>query len=451
MVDCKACGMSYDDKEFAACPYCGEEPGDIITEPAADTTTGSKQKKSDAVDRPAQEREAGRSSGGKLKYIALGLVALAAIAVIVFVFFSFGDSGVTVPDRYATIQEAIDAAEEGDIITVQSGVYRESIDFRGKNITLRSVDPDDPAIVGATIIDGGGSGTVVAFRSGESENAVISGFTITRGSGVLVSGNSSPVIEKCNIEDNTAEFGAGIAVFDSSPTIRANLITGNSGFLGGGIFIEESDPLVVENTITGNRAEMGSGIVIISNSAPTVTDNLIADNVAARLGGGIVVAVNSNPTINNNIITANRAERNGGGLLIEESEPIIEDNNISRNRAANGGGLFIVNSLTGNLIIRNNTIADNLSYIAGGGLYMEGSSPSLESNEFLNNISEYLGGAAAVYNSSPSFLRNLFENNQAQDVGGGGAAWISADSTFLTGEPDDNNYLQNIPDDLFFE
>ncbi len=53
----------------------------------------------------------------------------------------------------------------------------------GKNITLRSTDPDDPEVVKNIIIDGGGSGSVVTFRSGEGEGAVLAGFTITGGSG----------------------------------------------------------------------------------------------------------------------------------------------------------------------------------------------------------------------------------------------------------------------------
>jgi len=444
--------MSYDEKEFNVCPYCGEEPEAISADQAVAKNVLAQEDKDKELDISADKKpDKPHPAGSKLKYAIIGVVALAVIAAIIFALFSFGDASVTVPDKYATIQEAVDDAEDGDVIVVQIGVYRESVDFGGKNITLQSIDPDDPAVVSETIIDGGGSGTVVSFRSGETEDAVLSGFTITRGSGVLVSGGSSPIIEKCIIEDNTAEFGAGIAVFDSSPTIRENLITGNSGFLGGGLFIEESSPLVHDNTITGNRAEMGSGMVIISNSAPTVNDNLIADNTAARLGGGIVVAVNSTPVIRENVITGNRAERNGGGLLIEESEPVVENNNISRNRAANGGGIFIVNSLHTDLVIKENNVADNLAYIAGGGLYMEGSSPTVEDNEFINNISEFLGGAVAVYNSSPVFVLNLFENNQAQDVNGGGAIWASADSSLVLNDPDDNIYLQNIPDDLFQE
>ncbi len=445
MIDCKSCGMDYDAKEYGFCPYCGQTH--------EDTADGSEDAAYKTEDQDSEEKKAEkpRPASGKLKYAIIGLAAVIVIVVTVSAIFALNDSAVTVPDKYPTIQEAIDAAEDGDEIVVDLGVYRENIDFNGKNITLRSIDPDDPDIVDQTIIDGGGSGSVVSFRSGEGEGAVLSGFTVARGNGILISGGSSPLIEKCVIEDNTAEFGGGIAVFDSSPTILNNTIIGNSGFLGGGLFIEQSSPHVEGNVILRNSAEMGSGIVIISNSSPTIIDNRIVQNVAERLGGGIVIAVDSKPTIKENDIIGNSAQRNGGGMLIEESEPLVEDNTFSGNSAANGAGLFIVNSFNAALIIVGNTFSDNVASIAGGGLYMEGSSPTLEDNKFVDNISEHLGGGAAVYNSSPVFRLNTFEGNDARGPEGGGAIWVSADSILDISDPDDNNYLQNSPDDLVME
>jgi len=43
--------------------------------------------------------------------------------------------------RYARIQIAIHDANSGDEIVVGPGIYQENIDFRGKNLTLRSTDP----------------------------------------------------------------------------------------------------------------------------------------------------------------------------------------------------------------------------------------------------------------------------------------------------------------------
>jgi parallel beta-helix repeat protein len=446
MNDCKNCGMNYDQSEYDFCPYCGQEAEEKIADSAEETP----RKKIIKKEKPVSP-EKSKPAGNRLIYILIGLAALVIIAAAVSAVFIFSDSGVTVPDKYATIQEAIDAAEEGDEIVVQVGVYRENIDFKGKNIILRSTDPDDPAVVSETIIDGGGSGIVVSFRSGEGEGAVLSGFTVTRGSGIVISGSGSPVIEKCIIEDNTAEYGAGIYIVNSTPTIIENTIMGNSGSLGGGIFIEEASPWIEGNTITGNRSNMGSGIAIIYDSKPTVKDNVITDNYAANIGGGVLIAVGSNPLIEGNMITGNYAERNGGGLYIDESEPLIQENTISRNQAANGGGIFIVNSMGAPFLISANNIEDNISFIAGGGIYMQGSTPTIEGNNFTKNESEHLGGAMAVYISSPVLRLNIFESNQAKDVGRGGAIWFSTDSTLELNDPDDNTYLLNLPDDLHQE
>src|SRR5512146_3154783 len=58
----------------------------------------------------------------------------------------------TVHGQYASIQGAIDADENGDVVVVDRGTYREAIDYKGKNIVVRSTDPNDPATVAATMI-----------------------------------------------------------------------------------------------------------------------------------------------------------------------------------------------------------------------------------------------------------------------------------------------------------
>jgi len=109
---------------------------------------------------------------------------------------------------YPTIQQAIDAAQNGDIVIVYPGTYTENIDFKGKNITLRSEDPE---------IDGGRQGSTVCFRSGET--ATLHGFTIRNGKGgdhggggILIQ-NASPTIERNVIQNNEAPTGGGICVW----------------------------------------------------------------------------------------------------------------------------------------------------------------------------------------------------------------------------------------------
>ena len=51
---------------------------------------------------------------------------------------------------HSTIQEAIDEADNGDEIEVDPGNYVENVNFRAKDITLRSTDPLDLFVVATT-------------------------------------------------------------------------------------------------------------------------------------------------------------------------------------------------------------------------------------------------------------------------------------------------------------
>ena len=82
------------------------------------------------------------------------------------------------PADYDNIQEAVDAAEEGDIIWVAAGVYTSDhpghvVDMKGKAITLASlVGPD------FTIIDGEYKRRGIVCVNGETSDTVISGIRI---------------------------------------------------------------------------------------------------------------------------------------------------------------------------------------------------------------------------------------------------------------------------------
>ena len=106
----------------------------------------------------------------KRVFILILLLCLCLLANVVW--------GVTiyVPGDYPSIQDAINAAVNNDEIEVAPGSYVESIDFKGKAITLRSRRG-----AGATVINGNGAYHVVTCTSGEDANTVLEGFTITGG------------------------------------------------------------------------------------------------------------------------------------------------------------------------------------------------------------------------------------------------------------------------------
>ena len=94
-----------------------------------------------------------------------------------------GANTLKVPDEYASIQDAIDAATTSDTVVVGDGTYllgigREHFDFNGKAITVKSENGPEKCI-----IDCQDNGNGFYFHTGEGQASELSGFTITNASG----------------------------------------------------------------------------------------------------------------------------------------------------------------------------------------------------------------------------------------------------------------------------
>ena len=69
-----------------------------------------------------------------------------------------------IPEGVAVLRGARVITMNGDEVIVAQGEYFENINFNGKAITVRSTDPNDAGVVMATIINGGGVGSVVTCK-----------------------------------------------------------------------------------------------------------------------------------------------------------------------------------------------------------------------------------------------------------------------------------------------
>jgi beta propeller repeat protein len=263
---------------------------------------------------------------------------------------------INVPGNYSTIQQAIDNSSSGDTVIVQPGTYYENIDFKGKNITLRSTDPENPAVVASTIINANGQGSVVTFKSNETNNAVLAGFTITGGVGSLMYSYVSTSYSYYEY------YGGGIYCYSASPTIMCNIIVNNDCpainsstptsstyyySYGGGIYCYSSNAIVTRNIIQSNSARTGGGLYSSNSnsSVPVVANNFIFSN-SAESGGGIYVyyAIKLiNNTISDNTATIGNSTGQGGNIYAESySEtvaPVISNNIICN--AKSGYGIYM--------------------------------------------------------------------------------------------------------------
>ncbi len=251
-----------------------------------------------------------------------------------------------VPGDYPTIQEAIDAAMDGDEVEVHPGTYNEVIDFLGKAITVRSSDGPEE-----TIIDAQQTGTVVTCNNGEGPDTVLDGFTVTGGepSGMRNVG-SSATVTNCTFSGNTAVGGGGdgggMYNVQSSPMVTSCTFSGNSADdRGGGMYNIVSSPTVTNCTFSGNTADFGSGMFNDFLSSPTVTNCTFSNNTAEFRGGGMYNFVSS-PTVTNCAFSCNTADF-GAGMSNDNSNSALTNCTFAGNAADNGGGVHnLFSSLT---------------------------------------------------------------------------------------------------------
>ena len=214
-----------------------------------------------------------------------------------------------VPSEFATIQQAINVAENGSAILVAPGTYTETINFLGKAIQVTAVGGPYE-----TIIDAQFSGRAVTFNSNEGPSSILEGFTIR--------GGRPPSVGI----DNSAKGrpGGGIYCFGSSPTIKRCIIVENQAGAGSS---------TNTNAIPAGDGGHGGGLAAVGivgffNCAPTVVGCVFVRNKAGRAGtandgigsfggrGGAIYAREASIRVLNCTITANR-----GGDSLSGGQP----------------------------------------------------------------------------------------------------------------------------------
>jgi hypothetical protein len=245
------------------------------------------------------------SRSAALAAAAMALTATAAHAAVI-----------VVPTLQPTIQAAINVASHGDTVLVLDGVYtgagNHTIDFMGKNITLQSAGGPDACTINVKANQADQRGAFY-LHSGETNAAVIEGFTITGGwlfnGPAMLLFNSSPTVRNCVFSENHADCWGGALYFDSNTNARfesCQFVDNYSTDDGGAVFGFNGSPSFTNCLFANNEAPSLAGAIFSygSNHAPRLVNCTITGN-HAMFGAAIY---SNNLRIENTIIWGNTGD-----------------------------------------------------------------------------------------------------------------------------------------------
>lgn len=281
---------------------------------------------------------------------------------------------------FTDIQTAIDTTEQDDTIIVKEGLYAidRPINFNGKLLRLISQSGADKTIIQmANPPANSDRASVVIFESGETEQAILEGFTLSGGrgttwrnvhcGGAIFCLNSSPTISDCKIFRNGSQgesigmktAGGGLCIVDGSfPKFTSCEISGNDADFGGGLMLDTSGPVFQSCKFFGNIGRIsGGGMYCYNQSSPIFLGCKIISNLAISWGGGAFCYKGGNPNFTNCIFYGNLAEREGGAILCSQAQIVVINCTIAKNQADSKSGIDCDAGCDSSII--NSVITDN--------------------------------------------------------------------------------------------
>ena len=147
---------------------------------------------------------------------------------------------IRVPEEVASVQAAVHAAVDGDVVELARGVHRGGVDLLGKAITIRGRD-------GAEFTSLLGGAGVLRCMRGEGPATIIEGLTIAGGTG-----------HQC--QDGVLR-GGGLYLDGASPRIRFCIMVGNSADRGPAAWIRGGQPVFEDCWFHDNISAQTDGVV----------------------------------------------------------------------------------------------------------------------------------------------------------------------------------------------
>lgn len=339
------------------------------------------------------------------------------------------NSIIIVPEQHPTIQSAINAAREGDLVLVRPGKYLECITI-DKSLSLVGSGAN------LSIIENIGGGHTIEIKKG-ANNVLLKGFTI-KGlgygpwAGIYVRGS------KCIIEDNfvTGHY-YGIKIYDSSNNILRNNLMSNNTYNFGvwGLFLShflhdidcsnfvDGKPILYWVNKQNRTVPLEVGYVALINSSKITVRDL---SISKSLSGILLAYTNYSLILN---VTLSRNER--GLYLICSNNNVVVQSNFMNNEwsgisiISSCNNTFIRNNVTQNkssgirlshsvsilgVLSEKNTLVGNILSFNQDGLYLEKSNGNIISGNVIANNTR--SGIVLDESRGNILRRNLVQSNR---------------------------------------
>lgn len=220
--------------------------------------------------------------------------------------------------QYATIQDAVDAAKDGDTVKILPGAYRENVTV-SKNIAIIGSSREEVTVVAES------ESSPVLFVRGV-EDFVVDSVSFQSGGSVINFSRSSGQVVNCNIAGG--RFGISFSGDGRTLRVADSYITslmgvGNDEYLSTrlvGIYAYGEATLIVENTVierTGTGVNFSNGLnYIVKNStfnrntvgvslSGASTGSLIENKITGNVDNGVLANITSTATLTDNVFYAN--------------------------------------------------------------------------------------------------------------------------------------------------